>query len=114
MPTEVTKILNDLEMEFTAGANVTCGEVLVAGHKVGVVASLEGVANGETGILTIRGIAYLPAASGTTFAQGANVQFNTSTNLAVASGGTHAGRALYAKVSGETTVAVELNVPATS
>lgn len=109
MAVEVTDIRNAEDMEFTAAADVTCGQVIVANGKVGVVKSLEGVKSGQKGILRVAGVAYLPAASATTFAAQADVQFNTTTRLAVASGGTHAGRAFYPKVEGQTVVAVELN-----
>lgn len=114
MATEVTSIISGEDMEFTAAANVACGEIIVANGKVGIVKSLQGVLNGEVGIARVRGVAFIPAATGTTFAADANVQFNTSTRLAVASGGTHAGRAFYAKTSGPLGVWVELNKIATA
>jgi predicted RecA/RadA family phage recombinase len=113
MATEVTLILEDERKKHTvSGAAVTCGEVVVNGGKVGVVETLTGGAVGEEVMLKVKGVAFLPAASATTFADGAVVQFNTTTRLCVATGGTHAGKAFYPKAAGELGVWVELNVPA--
>ena len=109
MAVEVTDIISGDDMEFVAAADVTCGQIVVDHGKVGIVKTLKGLANGESGVARVRGVAFFPAASGTTFADDADVQFNTSTRLAVASGGTHAGRAFYPKVSGQLGVWVDLN-----
>jgi predicted RecA/RadA family phage recombinase len=110
MAFEVSEIVTDREIKWTVtGAAVTCGQVVVVEGKVGVVETLEGGAVGDSVIVRVKGVAKIPAATGTTFAADANVQFNTSTRLAVASGGTHAGRAFYAKISGPLFVWVELN-----
>ena len=51
----------------------------------------------------------ITSASATTFAAGATVNFNTSTKLAVATGGVGAGVAMAAKIDGQTVVRTRLN-----
>lgn len=48
-------------------------------------------------------------ASGTTFAEGATVQWNDTTKLAVASGNFTLGKAAYPKIAGQTVVTVFFN-----
>jgi predicted RecA/RadA family phage recombinase len=113
MAFECDSIVTEDQVKWTVtGSAVTCGQFVVVGAKVGVVETLEGGAVGDEVIVRVKGVAKMPAATGTTFAVDADVQFNTSTRLAVASGGTHAGRAFYAKISGPLFVWVELNTPA--
>lgn len=96
-------------------ANLASGKVLI--HATLGACVVEGVhavrAQGDPIHVRYAGIALVPAASATTFAADANVQINTSTNLAVTSGGTHIGRAVEAKTSGQTSVRVLLNAPET-
>lgn len=56
-----------------------------------------------------QGIVEVPAASATTFAKNAAVQFANSTGLAVATGDFAVGKAVVAKTSGQTSVLVRLN-----
>lgn len=70
-------------------------------------------ATGDPIAVVYAGIIEVPAASATTFAKNANVQINSTTDLAVASGDFHIGKALEAKTSGQTSVRVVLNKAAT-
>ena len=95
---------------FTLTAAASCGEIIaVGGGMLGVVATQDGGAIGDTVAVYIDGEFDLLAASGTTFSAGGAVQWNTSTNLAVGSGGTAIGIAWLAKVSGTTRVRTLLN-----
>lgn len=112
MAVEVTKILPDREWKHTvSGAAATNGQIVQVAHKIGVIEGLQSHAIGDTVTVRLTGIAFIPSASATTFAAGADVQFNTTTRLAVTSGGVHAGRAIQAKVNGELGVYVYLNDP---
>lgn len=51
----------------------------------------------------------IPAPSGLVLAVNALVNFDLTTQAAVASGGVNIGRAVYAKANGQTTVVVALN-----
>lgn len=97
------------ELHLIAGANYADGEVVNLSGLAGVV---EGpVLSGDPMNVRVKGQYDIASASGTTFSAGAAVEFNATTNLAVASaaGDFVLGIAVKAKVSGELVVRVLLN-----
>lgn len=97
------------EIHIIADADYACGDIVQAGGLAGVVEGLSGVKTGEMMTLRIKGGFDVLVASGTTFADGAAVQWNNSTKLAVASGTFALGKSVGAKVSGTTSMRVLLN-----
>jgi predicted RecA/RadA family phage recombinase len=98
----------------TAGTVVySAGDVLsptiVGGNVCGVVAGASPIRGGERFSAYTRGVGELASASGTTFSKGAEVEFNDTTDLGVASGDFRVGPALVAKTSGQLNVLVHLN-----
>lgn len=106
---EATKVGEFDEIKFTAAAALVAGGIVQVGGLAGVVEGLSGVAAGEKANARIKGQYDVAAASGTTFAEGAAVQWNNTTKLAVASGDFAIGKAVAAKVSGTTVVRVQFN-----
>jgi len=93
-------------------ANLPCGKFIndtALGACVVEGLNAAARASGDPITVTYAGVVKVPSASATTFAKDANVQINTSTDLAVASGTFHIGRALFAKTSGQLEVYVVLN-----
>lgn len=92
-------------------ANIPAGKLI--NHAVLGACLKEGLAPHASGApihVRYAGIIEVPAASGTTFSAGAEVQINSTTDLAVASGDFAIGRAVVAKTSGQLSVLVQLNV----
>jgi uncharacterized protein DUF2190 len=106
------------ELIRTAATALNSGDIVpLEDGRVGVVQGLVPVVSGDQYAAGVVGIYNVAAASGTTFALGVPVFYNTSTDLAVNEAATLDGAtAIYlgvcakAKVSGETTVAVDLNI----
>jgi len=89
------------------------GQVLapaaVDGHSAGVVSGSSPIYGGQRFTVLTKGVYEVASATGTTFSKGAAVEFNDSTNLAVASGDFALGGAVDAKVSGQLKAVVNLN-----
>lgn len=96
------------EIPFTATSDLASGSVLEKGGIAGVVDGLN-VKNGDSALLRVKGRFDVASASATTFAEGATVQFNDTTKLAVASGDFALGKAAKAKASGDPVVSVIFN-----
>lgn len=81
-------------VDFTAGAAITGGDVVVQGALVGIAKG--DVANGALGSLAVYGVFDVVKAggAGVTFAVGATVYWDDSNNLAVATDGSGANKSL--------------------
>lgn len=96
-------------LDYTAGANITRGQVVVMGVRVGVAVS--DIANGSSGAVRVRGVVELAKASADTIAQGALVYWSAANSniTSTDSGNTLAGYAAAAAGNGVTTIRVALN-----
>jgi predicted RecA/RadA family phage recombinase len=106
------------EREFTAGANLNSGDIILsADGKAVVVTALDGVGNGRIGRGSVAGVYDVDAVSGDTYSAGVRVYLTESTQVAATSSGAGKiliGVAAYAKTSGQLVVKVDLNGTATS
>jgi predicted RecA/RadA family phage recombinase len=106
---EAIRRQNGDELHLLAGADYDDGDIVNLAGYAGVV---EGpVLTGDPMNVRIKGGYDVAAASATTFAIGARVEWNDTTKLAVASGAGDfvLGNAAKAKISGETVVRVIFN-----
>lgn len=91
----------------------SAGDILapsaVDGKVCGVVAGASPIRGGERFTVYTKGVGKALSASATTFAKASAVEWNDTTNLAVASGDFAIGGAVDAKTSGQTSVVVNLN-----
>jgi predicted RecA/RadA family phage recombinase len=98
-------------LDYVAGANITSGQVLVVGTKIGV--ALAAISNGSTGSVQIAGVFTLPKKAADVIAQGANVYWDSVTNggeiTTTVGSNTLAGVAYVAAAGATTTVQVLLN-----
>jgi predicted RecA/RadA family phage recombinase len=98
--------------DFTLAATLVPGDIVFTGDgKAGVINSSKGGVSGDIVSIITNAIVKVDSASGTTFAVGAKVYFDTATKLAVAAGATKPflGTAIVAKISGQLQVMVRLN-----
>jgi predicted RecA/RadA family phage recombinase len=97
--------------EALAPANLVPGEVVqLADGRAAVFIGNTNIASGQLGSFATRGDFEFRTASATTLSAGANAQWNNSTNLVVASGGTfRIGIVKFAKLSGQTITRIALN-----
>lgn len=109
MPEAIYRTPGDEIHVAAAAADYDCGDIVQVGGLAGVVEGVSGVLTGEAFNARIKGGYDVACASGTTFSEGATVEFNNTTKLAVASGDFVLGKAARAKVSGQTVVRVQLN-----
>jgi len=99
-------------IEYTAGADISSGDVVVVGDNVGI--ALTDIANGATGSVQIAGVFTVPKTSGTAWNQGDRVDYDVSAGefhkgLTAASGDVeNCGIAFAAAASGDTTANVLL------
>ena len=63
-------------IQYTAGANISSGDVVRVGKILGV--ALGDIANGATGSVAIRGVYNVPKVSGAVIAQGENLTWDAS------------------------------------
>jgi len=96
-------------IDYAAGSNITSGQVVVVGARVGV--ALASIASGATGAVRVKGIFTLAKLSTDVVAQGALLYWdNANTRLTVTAGGnTLAGYASVAAGNGVATVDINLN-----
>lgn len=95
-------------IDYTPGAAVSSGAVVIIGDVVGI--ANHDIAASTLGSIRVEGIVGLPTASATVFAAGAKVYVNTGTLLATtATGDKFAGYAAKACANGETEVIVKLD-----
>lgn len=96
-------------MDYVAGANISSGQVVVVGARIGV--AINDIANGATGSLQVTGVHEIAKLSSDNVAQGAMLYWdNTNSRLtATASGNTLAGYAFAAAGSGATTIRIKIN-----
>lgn len=96
-------------LDYTPGAAVVSGQVVLFGTKVGV--ALAAIAAASTGPLQVAGVFELNKLSTDVVAVGAALYWdNTNSRLTVtASGNTYAGYAVAAAASGATAVRIKLN-----
>jgi predicted RecA/RadA family phage recombinase len=100
----------DEEIVTAPSGGYASGEIVQApSGRAGYVNSLNAVPEGEKCTIKTTGRVKVPSASATTFALAAAVQWNNTTNLAVASGDFLLGPASKAKINGDTVVEVILN-----
>lgn len=95
--------------DYTAGANIASGDVVVMGVRVGV--ALAAIANGKTGSVQVSGVFRLAKLSTDNIAQGALVYWdNTNKRItSTSSGNTLAGYAFNAAGASTTAIDVKLN-----
>lgn len=96
-------------LDHTPGSNVTGGQVVVMGVRVGV--AVADIASGQTGPVRVRGVVELAKASADVIAQGALVYWASGAGniTSTAAGNTLAGYAAAAAGAGVTTIRVALN-----
>ena len=96
-------------IDYVAGANITAGQVVLIGVRVGV--ALAAIANGSTGSVAMTGVFTVAKLSTDVVAQGAALYWdNTNSRLTTtASGNTLAGYAFAAAGNGVSTVNIKLN-----
>lgn len=63
-------------VNYTAGADIAAGDVVVMGHTIGV--ALVDIANGATGAVAIEGVFTVPKVSAAVFAVGEKLVFDVS------------------------------------
>jgi predicted RecA/RadA family phage recombinase len=63
-------------VNYTAGANIAAGDLVVMGHTIGV--ALTDIANGATGAVAIEGVFTLPKVSAAVFAVGEKLILDVS------------------------------------
>lgn len=104
-------------IDYTAGADISSGDVVVVGNLVGV--AITDIANGEVGAVGIDGVWELPKVSAAVIAAGETVNYDVSAgefddNAATAATGDLTGGcvAVEAAGNGDTTVKVKINVGA--
>lgn len=98
-----------LALDHTPGSNVSAGDVVVMGVRVGV--ALADIASGEVGAVQVDGIFELPKLSTDVIAQGALVYWDTTPGEITTTVGSNvlAGYAAVAAGNGTTTCKVKLN-----
>lgn len=96
-------------IDYTAGANIASGQVVVMGARIGV--ALKAIANGETGPMQVTGVFNIAKLSTDNMAQGALLYWdNTNSRLTTtASGNTLAGFAAAAAAATTTSVNIKIN-----
>lgn len=96
-------------IDYTAGANIASGQVVVMGARIGV--ALKAIANGETGPMQVTGVFNIAKLSTDNMAQGALLYWdNTNSRLTTtASGNTLAGFAAAAAAASTTSVNIKIN-----
>lgn len=99
------------EIHLTATAAHSTGDVITAAGVAAVVASAGPIAIGDRFTALTKGVFAFATASGTTFAEGAEIEWDDTPNLCVAAtaGDFDLGRAVNAKTSGQTETVVNLN-----
>ena len=101
---------------WQSASNYTAGEIVkVPDGRAGVIQGLatDNLASGDEVTADCEGMYEIAAASGTTFALEAVVDWDDSAGIALADGGAgdfELGKVARAKVSGETIVLVSLNI----
>lgn len=109
----VTHLRQD-QVILPAPAAIDGGTMFAFGGIIVLYAGMKSAASGENIACIYHGTVRIPKASATVFAAGANVQYNTTTGLAVTAGGVYAGRATNGGASGDLFVDVLLNYPAST
>lgn len=96
-------------LDHTAASNLTSGQVVVIGARVGV--AVADITSGQAGPVRVRGVVELAKASADVIAQGALVYWASGAGniTSTASGNTLAGYAAGAAGAGVTTIRVALN-----
>lgn len=104
-------------IDYTAGADISSGDVVAVGNLVGV--AITDIANGETGPVGIDGVWELPKVSAAVIGAGETVNWDASAgefddNAATPATGDLTGGcvAVAAAGNGDTTVKVKINVGA--
>lgn len=97
-------------IDYTPGADISAGEVVIAGNIAGV--AMEDIANGELGSIRVSGVFDVAKTATVTFSVGAPVYFDESANTA-GSTATDAliGYAVKAALANDATVRVLLANP---
>jgi predicted RecA/RadA family phage recombinase len=99
------------EIHLTAAAVLQPGDIVLGAGHAAVVSGCAAIAIGDRFAAYTKGVFEVDSASATTFTVGAEVEWDDTTNLAVAAaGGTFdLGRAAKAKIATELKVWVNLN-----
>ena len=104
------RIEGKYEVKIEAERAVVYGDVHEAGGgRYGYYADGNSAADGDTIAVHTQETLVIPAPSALTLSIGGLVNFDLTTQAAVASGGVNIGRVVYAKVDGQTVVTVALN-----
>lgn len=96
-------------IDYTAGANIVSGQVVLIGARIGV--ALRDIANGKVGSMAMTGVFTIAKLSTDVVAAGALLYWdNGNSRLTVTSAGnTLAGYAVAAAGNGATTVNIKIN-----
>lgn len=96
-------------IDYTAGANIVSGQVVLIGARIGV--ALQDIANGKVGSMAMTGVFTINKLSTDVVAAGALLYWdNSNSRLTVtSSGNTLAGFAVAAAGSGVATVNIKIN-----
>ena len=96
-------------IDYTAGANIASGQVVLMGARIGV--ALKAIANGETGPMQVTGVFNIAKLSTDNIDQFALLYWdNTNSRLTTtASGNTLAGFAAAAAAASTTSVNIKIN-----
>jgi predicted RecA/RadA family phage recombinase len=107
-------VQNGDSVNFTAGADLSSGDVVVIGEQIGIC--VNDVANGASGVANMTGVFSVPKVSGAVITVGQSVIWDASAaafddNLATPATGDVSGActAWESAGSGVTTIAVKLN-----
>lgn len=90
-------------VQYTAGANITSGQVVKIGNILGV--ALMAIANGSTGPVAIEGVFTVPKVSGAVIAQGESLVWDVSANAGAGAFDDNAATPATGDVSGPPAVA---------
>lgn len=95
-------------VDYTAGADISSGDLVDLGDCCGV--ALEGIANGSTGAVAVKGKFATSKATGVNWTVGTQLYFGVAGAVTDASGTTAAGKAGNVVVNGDTTCVLLLNL----
>ncbi|HEB94329.1 MAG TPA: DUF2190 family protein [Gammaproteobacteria bacterium] len=95
-------------MDYTASADISSGDVVVVGARVGV--ALNDIANGETGPVQVSGVFELPKDTAVALSQGALAYWDaTAGNIDDTNTNPYAGYVFEDAAAADATVKIKLN-----
>lgn len=96
-------------LDYTAGANIVSGQVVLMGVRIGV--ALAAIANGAVGPVAVTGVFKIAKLTTDAPAQGALLYWDNANNrlTTTSAGNTLAGYAAAPAINGDTTVNIKIN-----